>query len=429
MCEDRSEHVRSSAFGSALAGVENRSTAGGQLKGEKLPGQRYVHDSGRSFVLPRRIRSIYQLIAGTNREFSLPMNVGEELRQARLSRGLTLEQISGATRVSETQLERIERNNVVGMPLVYVRRDVREFARALGLDPDNLTERYIAQFATTTSARTLPDLAEMAEDEADLPDLEEPLTAAPATRSSSEGSIAADYRLRDDDFDSPPPPIEFRSSRLRRGQWAALVPGTIAAAAIGFMIGSYTYRQASRAVAEEQVAERPIDAERASGTTNDTARTPATPANVPEAPASRDGASTATPPRDSVATTTTDLARADLDGTWTMTNEVRDSSLKTFRGLRLQYRLQLQQDGPRVTGNGQKVSENGRALRKSARTPITLAGTVEKDKVQLTFREKGRRRESGGTFQFQLAEDGSLRGSFESDAARSSGQSVVRRVP
>ena len=112
-----------------------------------------------------------------------------------------------------------------------------------------------------------------------------------------------------------------------------------------------------------------------------------------------------------------------------MTNEVQDSSVKSIRGLRLQYQLQLQQDGQQVTGKGQKVSENGRALRQAARTPITVAGTVDGDTVHLSFRELGRRRESGGTFQFQLAEDGSLRGTFESDAVQSSGQSIVRRAP
>lgn len=71
------------------------------------------------------------------------MDVGAELRQARLARGFTLEQVSAATRVTHERLDAIERNNVLGMPLVYVRGYVREFAREVGLDPDDVTERYI----------------------------------------------------------------------------------------------------------------------------------------------------------------------------------------------------------------------------------------------------------------------------------------------
>jgi hypothetical protein len=111
-----------------------------------------------------------------------------------------------------------------------------------------------------------------------------------------------------------------------------------------------------------------------------------------------------------------------------VTNEVQTSGLRTFQGLQLVYELELQQNGANVSGTGRKISENGRALRGAARTPITLSGTVDGDRVHLTFREKGRRRESGGSLQFQLADDGSLRGRFESDATNSTGQSIVRRA-
>ena len=376
-------------------------------------------------------RDIHQLIdAGTNRERFSRMDVGEELRQARLARGLTLEQISAATKVAYKRLDAIERNNVFDVPLVYVRGYVGEFARTVGLDPDDLAERYIAQFSTTRSTPVLLDLANMAEDEANLAELEEPIPAAPAPRRPSQPR-PHDYP-DDDDFASPPlRPAEFNFWRPRHGRWGTLVVSTIAAAAIGFMIGWNTDRYASGSnVADQQVSEQQGVTDSTGGTTSDAAQTPAIPANVPETQVSREDASTATRAPHSASNTTSALHTPfDLDGAWTMTNEVQDSSLKTFRGLRLEYQLQLQQDGERVTGKGQKVSENGRALRRSARTPITLAGTVEGDEVHLKFREKGRRRESGGTFQYQLAGDGSLRGTFTSNAARSSGQSVVRRVP
>jgi hypothetical protein len=98
-----------------------------------------------------------------------------------------------------------------------------------------------------------------------------------------------------------------------------------------------------------------------------------------------------------------------------------------FRGLNLGYRLTLRQNGSRITGSGQKVSENGTPV--GNRTPITVSGRIEGSAVVLTFTEQGATRESAGTFRWQLSPDGSsLRGSFWSDAANTNGPSSARRV-
>jgi hypothetical protein len=72
-------------------------------------------------------------------------------------------------------------------------------------------------------------------------------------------------------------------------------------------------------------------------------------------------------------------------------------------------------------GSGRKIAENGTPLQRAAQTPITVLGTVSGDQLMLTFVERGARRESAGTFVLRRESDESLRGTFSSDAAKSSG--------
>ena len=117
----------------------------------------------------------------------------------------------------------------------------------------------------------------------------------------------------------------------------------------------------------------------------------------------------------------------DVSGQWELTNRVVSTDYEGFRGLNLGYRITLRQNGSRITGSGQKVTENGTPV--GNRTPITVSGRIEGSAVVLTFTEQGATRESAGTFRWQLSPDGSsLRGSFWSDAANTNGPSSARRV-
>ena len=111
-----------------------------------------------------------------------------------------------------------------------------------------------------------------------------------------------------------------------------------------------------------------------------------------------------------------------------MTNRIEQSNLDSFNDLTLDFRLQLDQNGNRVRGQGVKWKENGRTVGARARRPISVDGTIEEGRLALTFTEEGLRRTSHGSFEMQLAEDGSLRGRFSSDAAQSSGSSQAVRM-
>ena len=145
---------------------------------------------------------------------------------------------------------------------------------------------------------------------------------------------------------------------------------------------------------------------------------PPAPARTPAPAAERERAETAPPAE----------RAADFGGWWTMTTEVAESSVARFEGLELGYRIHLQQDGDRVSGTGEKWSEEGARLPRARRTPITLSGTVEGDRLRLVFTERGARRESSGTLTLRRQGRG-LVGTFRSDAASSSGGATLQPLP
>jgi hypothetical protein len=119
----------------------------------------------------------------------------------------------------------------------------------------------------------------------------------------------------------------------------------------------------------------------------------------------------------------------DLSGWWELTNTIASTNYAAYRGLRLTYRLQLEQDGDHLTGRGQKWAEEGAPVSAAARSPISVTGRIEGNKVILQFTEQGARRSTTGSFAWTLTPNGNaLRGTFWSTAADTSGGSVARRL-
>src|SRR5215510_8037630 len=68
---------------------------------------------------------------------------GEELRREREIRGISLKEIADATKISKRFLEAIEKNDHRTLPApVFTRGFVREYARYLGLNADDMVNRY-----------------------------------------------------------------------------------------------------------------------------------------------------------------------------------------------------------------------------------------------------------------------------------------------
>jgi len=121
--------------------------------------------------------------------------------------------------------------------------------------------------------------------------------------------------------------------------------------------------------------------------------------------------------------------QADLSGWWEVTNTIQSTNYPAYKGLRLTYRVQLEQDGDRLTGRGQKWAEDGGPVSAAARSPISVTGRIEGRRVILQFTERGARRSTSGSFSWIVTGDaGALHGSFQSTAADTSGGSVARRM-
>ena len=68
---------------------------------------------------------------------------GEELRREREIRGISLKEIADATKISRRFLDAIERNDHKTLPApVFTRGFVREYARYLGLNSEEMVNRY-----------------------------------------------------------------------------------------------------------------------------------------------------------------------------------------------------------------------------------------------------------------------------------------------
>jgi transcriptional regulator with XRE-family HTH domain len=69
---------------------------------------------------------------------------GDELRKQREQKQISLSAISETTRISEKMLESIEAGKFSILPQAYIRAFLRAYARALGLDAEDVLKRYDA---------------------------------------------------------------------------------------------------------------------------------------------------------------------------------------------------------------------------------------------------------------------------------------------
>jgi hypothetical protein len=117
-----------------------------------------------------------------------------------------------------------------------------------------------------------------------------------------------------------------------------------------------------------------------------------------------------------------------LSGEWNLINTIERTSYPAYTNLRVGYHLVISQSGTEFTADGEKASENGRAMADYERTPIHVTGSLDQNTVSATFVEEGLRRRTSGQFVWTITANGNqLRGTFVSTAAKSSGSSVAVR--
>lgn len=72
-------------------------------------------------------------------------SVGQYLRQQREAKAMSIEEVARATRVPMSSVERLESDQFDELPgEVFVRGFMKSYARAVGIDPDDVLARYTA---------------------------------------------------------------------------------------------------------------------------------------------------------------------------------------------------------------------------------------------------------------------------------------------
>ena len=66
----------------------------------------------------------------------------EELKESRLKKGVSLEDINKATKIRMHLLEALEEGNFTVLPLPYIRAFLREYAKEIGMDPEYVIARF-----------------------------------------------------------------------------------------------------------------------------------------------------------------------------------------------------------------------------------------------------------------------------------------------
>jgi cytoskeleton protein RodZ len=82
---------------------------------------------------------------------------GGQLRGARERRGVSLGQVSAATKISISALEALERNDISKLPGgIFTRGFIRSYANEVGLNPDDTLREFFHQFQAPTAAAPPP---------------------------------------------------------------------------------------------------------------------------------------------------------------------------------------------------------------------------------------------------------------------------------
>lgn len=92
------------------------------------------------------------------------MDIGSKLQKVRIDKGISLREISSATKISPQVLEALERNDIARLPGgIFARGYIRAYAAELGLNPEEVVAEFRSQVdeppevAVATSAPTYVD--------------------------------------------------------------------------------------------------------------------------------------------------------------------------------------------------------------------------------------------------------------------------------
>lgn len=115
----------------------------------------------------------------------------------------------------------------------------------------------------------------------------------------------------------------------------------------------------------------------------------------------------------------------DLSGRWKFTITYKDTAYARYQGLQVTYQVLLLQEGLKLSGSGEKISEDGptqepRTYTGKQRTNIRITGTIKRkyfkhNEVSLHYEEEGPRKTS--TYHQLVYRQNAMRGRYWSTIA------------
>ncbi len=124
-------------------------------------------------------------------------------------------------------------------------------------------------------------------------------------------------------------------------------------------------------------------------------------------------------------------ATPDLSGRWWVKHRVKDSGLPRFIGLEIEFYVTFQQDGQRLTGEGEKFAVGWQLAGRNEASRLELTGQLSGNDVHISLVEHppaNPARTIFGTIDWKVVTRGRLVGSFQVDAANTKGSSEAVRA-
>src|ERR1041385_6555643 len=144
--------------------------------------------------------------------------LGEELRQRREQRGISLAEISETTRIGTRFLKAIETDNFSILPGgIFTRSFIRAFAKHVGMNEDEALSLYLQQLSGTPSEHAETSPAEPAQRQS--------AEAPPAKRTPSPPKVTPQKASPPEDRSRRFEPVTFRQSPSR-ASWPTIVIGS-----------------------------------------------------------------------------------------------------------------------------------------------------------------------------------------------------------
>ena len=119
----------------------------------------------------------------------------------------------------------------------------------------------------------------------------------------------------------------------------------------------------------------------------------------------------------------------DVAGEWHVTHHVDASLRPDFVGLDIEFRMAFTQDGPQLSGYGEKFLVEERQAGVDEVSHLEITGWANQNCVQVSLIEVGPARIIVGDIAWRASDPDHMTGSFRVDLARTSGRSEAVRRP